>query len=676
MTRSILLVILMVIGIAPLRTKAQHINGEIRGKVTDSKTKILLDYVSISLLRNNNLITSVISDDSGFYMLKNIAPGEYEIKVSNIGYRNAVITQIEVKSDMITFQNIQMELNTGVTLADIVIVRKKPLIDAEGKGSGVVTSKEIMRSPARSINMIANSVAGVESRAGGTPNFRGSRANGTAYYIDGIRVGGSSQLPQNSVSVPVQVQNDETYAYINENEFKSVKSDPLSTFSIDVDKASYAIVRRYLNDQQLPPKDAVRIEEMINYFPYDAPEITGNIPFAITTEVVRSPWKKDSKIVQITLNAKKISLDKAPENNLVFLIDVSGSMSSSDKLPLLKSCMHMLIEQLRSQDKVAIVVYAGSSGLVLDATNGNEKEKILNAVDELSSGGSTAGGEGIKLAYKIAAKNFIKGGNNRVILATDGDFNVGITDPSELTRLIEEKRNSGVYLSVLGFGTGNYKDATMEQLADKGNGNYAYIDNLMEGKKVLVKEMGGTLYTVAKDVKIQVEFNPEFVKSYRLIGYENRMLNNEDFNNDKKDAGELGSGHCVTAIYELVTKESKDKQLTDELKYQEMVTTSKGKSNEMMTVKVRYKDPEDTVSKKLEIPVMNTDRSIDSASGNLRFAVAVASFGMKLRDSKFSRSITYNDIIRMAKGAKGKDDDGYRAEFIRLIETRDLIASK
>lgn len=424
--------------------------------------------------------------------------------------------------------------------------------------------------------------------------------------------------------------------------------------------------------------DAVRIEELINYFPYQIEQTHSIHPFSIKTEVSNSPWDTSHKLVHITLKAPEIKMDQAPASNLVFLIDVSGSMQSPDKLDLLKDCLRLLTKQLRPEDKVSIIVYAGAAGMVLEPTSGNHKNEILNAIDGLSAGGSTAGGAGIQLAYSIARKHFIDTGNNRVILATDGDFNVGITNINDLTKLIEKERESGVFLSVLGFGMGNLKDETMETLADKGNGNYNYIDQLLEGKKVLVNELGGTLFTVAKDVKIQVEFNPNYVKSYRLIGYENRLLNNEDFNDDKKDAGEIGAGHCVTAIYEVITYENETtpKVDVDDLKYQQTQLTALGKGNELLTIKVRYKKPAEAKSTKFEIAVLNTDASFYNATKEMQFSVSVAMFGMKLRNSPFIKDITYDKLIQISKSSKGSDEDGYRSEMIKLIEKAQLIASR
>lgn len=469
--------------------------------------------------------------------------------------------------------------------------------------------------------------------------------------------------------------NTEAYDHIESNNFKSVKKEPLSTLSIDVDRASYSNVRRFINDGQMPPADAVRVEELINYFTYDYETPYGNTPLKVTTTYTSCPWDENHNLVHIGLKSKEIDMEEAPANNLVFLLDVSGSMNNPNKLPLLKKGLSLLVNEMRPNDKVAIVVYAGAAGVVLEPTSGKHKEEILAALENLSAGGSTAGGAGIKLAYKLAKENFMDNGNNRVILATDGDFNIGASSDGEMVELIESKREDGIFLTVLGFGTGNLKDSKMEKLADHGNGNYAYIDNILEAKKTLVNEMGGTLITVAKDVKFQLEFNPAHVKEYRLIGYENRLLNAEDFNDDKKDAGELGAGHCVTAIYEIIPAGSSESHTDiDPLKYQnEHEPETASLSDELLTVKVRYKLPKEDQSTKLEIPV--AAKKIDFAKTNedVRFSVAVAAYGMVLRDSEHKGSSSYKMIMDIARGAKGEDRDGYRAAFIQMVDMTQLL---
>jgi Ca-activated chloride channel family protein len=461
-----------------------------------------------------------------------------------------------------------------------------------------------------------------------------------------------------------QIENDEHYAEITENKFEHVELSPLSTFSIDVDKAAYSNVRRMINNGQDVPVDAVKVEEMINYFNYDYPQPTAH-PFSINTEVAETPWNADTKLVKIGLQGKTYLNEDLPPSNLTFLIDVSGSMSSQNKLPLLKSAFKLLVNQLREKDKVSIVVYAGAAGMVLKPTRGDQKEEIIQAIERLQSGGSTAGGAGIELAYKLAEKNFVKNGNNRVILATDGDFNVGPSSDKAMVELIEEKRKTGVFLSVLGFGMGNYKDSKMEKLADKGNGNHAYIDTMQEAQKVFGQEFGGTLYTIAKDVKIQVEFNPKWVKGYRLIGYENRMLADEDFIDDTKDAGELGSGHTVTALYEIIPVESKSNYLqpVHQLKYSTNRDTTI--SNELLTVRFRYKKPDGDKSQEIVQVVENETAEL---SQDFKFAAAVALFGLQLRKSQFTNKSTVEDVIKLAESGLSNDKEGYRAEFLRLVK--------
>jgi Ca-activated chloride channel family protein len=472
--------------------------------------------------------------------------------------------------------------------------------------------------------------------------------------------------------------NTEGYAAVNENGYKDVRSNPLSTFSIDVDNASYSNIRRFINLGELPPADAVRIEEMINYFKYNYPEPGGEHPFSVYAEMATCPWNRKHILFQVGLKGKSIDKSTLPPSNLVFLLDVSGSMEDPSKLPLLKSAFGLLINELRAQDRVAIVVYAGAAGLVLESTPGDRKEYITSAIENLHAGGSTAGGEGLKLAYAEAQKNFIKGGNNRIILATDGDFNVGESSNGGMERLVEAEREKGVFITVLGFGMGNVKDDKMEIIADKGNGNYAYIDNLQEARRVLVREFGGTLFTIAKDVKFQIEFNPSRVESYRLIGYENRLLNDEDFNDDKKDAGEMGSGHNVTALYEIVPAGS-DELLpsVDPLRYQRNEVVEQKSSDksdqEYLNIKIRYKKPDGKTSMLLEKPVKGGVKEIGYASENLRFAAAISEFGMILRSSEFKGNSTLESAINLAGGARGEDEEGYRAEAIRLMKTvRDL----
>lgn len=470
--------------------------------------------------------------------------------------------------------------------------------------------------------------------------------------------------------------NAEEYKEIAENNFKTVSESPLSTFSIDVDAASYSNMRRYINKGELPPADVIRTEELINYFSYDYPQPTGNDPVKITTEVGACPWNVKHRLVRIGLKAKEIPTDKLPVSNLVFLIDVSGSMYGPQRLGLVQSSLKLLVNNLRDEDRVAIVVYSGSAGEKLPSTSGSDKQKIREAINELTAGGSTAGGAGIKLAYKMAKQNFVKGGNNRIILCTDGDFNVGVSSDEGLEKLIEQERKSGVFLTVLGYGMGNYKDSKMQVLAEKGNGNHAYIDNLQEANRVLVNEFGATMHTVAKDVKLQIEFNPSQVQAYRLIGYESRLLKDEDFNNDAKDAGEMGAGHTVTAFYEVVPAGIKSDFTgkVDDLKYQKTkpAPAVTNNSKELLTVKLRYKAPDGNTSKKIEQPLIDDKK--EKVSSDFRFASAVAMFGQLLRDSDFKGDATYDKVISLAKTSLDNDEKGYRRDFIRLAETAEGLA--
>jgi Ca-activated chloride channel homolog len=509
--------------------------------------------------------------------------------------------------------------------------------------------------------------------------------------VVGIRIRGASTFNKRDMPAPAiygsrsyeeyetrQKHNTEEYDGITENIFHDPLKNPLSTFSIDVDAASYSNIRRFIISGQRPPKDAVRIEEMINYFDYEYAQPKGEDPFSINTEISTAPWNSKHKLVHIGLQGKNIPKENLPPSNLVFLIDVSGSMSDENKLPLLKISFKMLVEQLREQDRIAIVVYAGAAGLVLPSTSGAEKKTIIDALDKLEAGGSTAGGAGIKLAYAIAKENFQKEGNNRVILATDGDFNVGESSNGGMERLIEEKREEGVFLTALGFGMGNYKDSKMETLADKGNGNYFYIDSILEAQKALVNEFGGTLFTIAKDVKLQIEFNPARVKAYRLIGYENRLLRDEDFNDDKKDAGELGSGHSVTALYEIIpTGVESEFSKVDDLKYQRTnVEKQATSSKEIMTVKFRYKKPNGSVSKLIVHPLLDENISIAKTSDNFRWSAAVAGLGMLLRDSEYVNDFKYEDVLQLAQNARGKDENGYRVEFINMVKSLNMLAAR
>ena len=591
--------------------------GWIRGTVTDSQTGEGAPFVKVKLLNTDStLIGGVISDIDGVYVLNALNPGAYILSFESIEHKHLSLRAI-VNSEKITFQDVKLE---------------KEVIELEEVR--VMASMQIQRMP------------GVQ-----LPSFQSVR--------------------------DVKKMNTESYSKIDENTFTAVKSDPLSTFSIDVDRASYSNVRRFLEDLTLPPIDAVRIEEMVNYFPYHYPAPSGDIPFTLQTEYTECPWNTAHQLVKIGMHSQDIDASKAAPNNLVFLIDVSGSMASEDKLTLLKKGLYLLIDQLREEDKVSIVVYAGAAGVVLTPTSGMLKDKIKAVIEKLESGGSTAGGEGIELAYSIAKSQFITNGNNRIILATDGDFNVGVSSEGDLIRLIEEKREQGIFLSVLGFGTGNLQDSKMEKLADRGNGNYNYIDNMQEAKKVLVEEMGGTLITVAKDVKLQVEFNPNLVKGYRLIGYENRSLEDDEFNNDKVDAGDLGAGHTVTAFYELIPAGSTEVLPgIDSLKYQNTSATNGQYGNEIMTIKVRYKAPNSVVSKLFSLPVNAQIKPFNRSSADMQFAASVVEFGLLLRSSSFKGNASFQHVIETAQNALGDEKNDYRAEFIRLVRIAESLSNK
>ncbi|HEY1039398.1 MAG TPA: von Willebrand factor type A domain-containing protein [Bacteroidia bacterium] len=623
-TKSLLVLMLISMFSFAQKPLQQNATGSICGKVMDATNAELLPFVTISLFKDSALVSNTTTDIAGLYCFKNLEAGTYKLIFAYVGYKKTEVKNVKV---------------------------------AEGKSVSLSTKIGTESLALEEVQVVTNTTKTEKNKAYGKKD----------YCMKSIAIAGC--VSPNSMNY-----NTEEYSKIDDNEFKEAVKEPLSTFSIDVDKASYSNVRRFITQGSLPPADAVRVEEMINYFDYNYPQPKGNDPFSITTEFTECPWNPAHNLVHIGMQSKEIKMDNMPANNLVFLLDVSGSMNSADKLPLLKSGLNLLVDQMRPQDKVAIVVYAGAAGVVLPPTAGNEKAKIYEALEKLEAGGSTAGGEGILLAYKTAKENFVSSANNRVILATDGDFNVGVSSNGELTRLIEKERESGIFLTVLGFGTGNYKDSKMEQLADKGNGNYAYIDNILEAKKVLVKEMGGTLLTVAKDVKLQVEFNPTKVKAYRLVGYENRLLNNEDFNDDKKDAGELGSGHTVTAIYEIIPAGSSELVASvDPLKYQQTTPTSDSKSNEVMTIKFRYKEPKEAVSKLMTHIVTDKKSLFALSSENCKFSCAVAQFGMVLRESKFKGESTFKSALILAKASKGKDDEGYRSEFIRLIEMAELL---
>ena len=601
--------------------------GSIKGHITTASTGAPLAGATVTV---QGLGFATSTDKTGSYVFVNVPAAVYIVRAEMAG-APAVMQRVTVTSGQTTIADFKLAL----------------VQDARGK-----TKDEKKDKPA---------AESVSKSADESPNLMASPPKLSRQTV------GNSYAPP--MSTYWQSTDNESYDSFVENDWFETMDKPLSTFSVDVDAASYSNVRRFLTQGQLPPTDAVRIEELVNYFDYDYPNPRGQHPFSITTEVADAPWNARHKLVHIGLQGKRLDMEDLPPANLVFLIDVSGSMQDPDKLPLLKDSFRMLVEQLREEDRVAIVVYAGAAGLVLPTTSGANKEAILCAIDKLEAGGSTAGAAGIQLAYQVAQRSFMRNGNNRVILATDGDFNVGITGEGALTRFIEQKRQSGLFLTVLGFGQGNLKDSKMELLADKGNGHYAYIDNIVEGQKVFVNEIGATLLTIAKDVKLQVEFNPARVSSYRLVGYENRVMQDRDFDDDSKDAGEIGAGHSVTALYEITLRDEEHGRGKPR-KYADVVVRNDARrSAELLTVSFRYKRPNESESRLLAVAVNDRHTRFANTSANFRFSAAVAEFGMLLRGSEQSGTASMDQVIRMANGARGRDEHGYRAEFINLAET-------
>lgn len=665
----------------------------LQGKITDAESGEPILFGNVALYHNGKLLTGVETDFDGNYVFSNIDPGEYDVEVSYVGYQLKRISGVIVKSGKVTKLNIR--ISEGVVCEEVVIqAYKVPLIDLDFTSTGsTVTAEQIRSLPTKGINDIATTAAGITTIDGGDISVRGGRTNSTVYFIDGIRT--SDRIPQSEIEeqslgltgspvAPVtpssakrylneekvthkrykdprhQPVNREQYNPIVENPFISPQDEGLSTFSIDVDRASYSNVRRHLINGTLPPSDAVRIEEMINYFDYDYAGPDDDVPFAIHQSLVECPWAQGHQLMHIGLQGERVKTSDLPASNLVFLIDVSGSMNNYKKLPLVKASLKMLVNELRDEDRVAIVTYAGQAGVALPSTSIDEKGKIIQVIESLGAGGSTAGAEGIHTAYKIAQENFLKKGNNRVLLATDGDFNIGVSSQDGLEKLIEEKRKSGIFLSVLGFGMGNYQDGKMQTLANKGNGNHAYIDDIKEANKVLVKEFGGTLFTIAKDVKIQIEFNPAYVQNYRLIGYENRLLANEDFNDDTKDAGELGAGHTVTAIYEIIPVGVEPQFLAgvDPLKYQTVKrkpALNFEENGELATVKLRYKQPDGNRSKKIVEMSGPKANKWEDASPNVQLSIALAEFGQLLRNSQFKGTASYDHVLELLEDRSSQD---------------------
>jgi Ca-activated chloride channel family protein len=665
-----------------------HLGDVIRyssiGYLTVDKTVGTSNNISFNMKVDTSALEEVVITAMSIKRKRdNVTHAYQSVNINSQGYRGSGSTRKRTKKEKITTATQLLKSNSNKVV--------KPL---PGKGSGLQIARNtnnnakndtrIVLRGNRSINETNEALIVIDGRVSTKAELDKLKAKkvkeikvlkgatGSALYGS---QGGNGVIivktKKSSYTMPkdadiLRIEN-ESYTKIHENKFKRAVLEPLSTFSIDVDKASYSNVRRLINNGQFVPADAVKIEEMVNYFNYNYPQPKGEHPFSINTEVAKTPWNKDTKLVKVGLQGKTYKNEALPASNLTFLIDVSGSMHSTKKLPLLKSAFKLLVNQLRDKDNVAIVVYAGAAGVVLEPTSGRNKDVIIKALDNLRAGGSTAGGQGIELAYKLAQQHFKKGGNNRVILATDGDFNVGASSNEAMEKLIVEKRKTGVFLSVLGFGYGNYKDSKLETLADKGNGNHAYIDTMQEAKLIFGKEFGGTLFTIAKDVKIQVEFNPAKVQAYRLIGYENRLLANEDFVDDTKDAGELGSGHNVTALYEVIPVGSKSDYLKEvtNLKYTKTKMTD-AFADELMTVKFRYKKPDG--DKSIEL-IQITKDEVTEASEDMKFAASVALFGMQLRASQFHNNSKIEDVIALAEAGRGDDKDGYRAEFIRLIST-------
>ena len=650
-------VLLVLVCLATVLSAAQE-RGVIVVDVKDASGAVIPGAtVMIARPESNTDLRKCISDQRGVCRFVGVLPGTYRVQAELPGFQLSL--QLVTLNAGQTLRVLATLVVSGIQ-ETITVGGASPIIDTTSPRGMPPPPPAASPMPARVGGNISGVIGGVAGGITGyspgryEPYFRHDRAN------------------------------TESYDDAGDNPFRSVSADPLSTFSIDVDTASYANVRRFLNEGTLPPDAAVRIEELINYFHYSYPQPRGDQPFSITTELAECPWNSKHRLALIGLQGRDIDTKEMPARNLVFLIDVSGSMMEPAKLPLVQHGLRMLADTLTGNDRVSIVVYAGASGLVLRPTGGDRKERIDRAIADLQGGGSTNGGEGIRLAYHVARESFITGGVNRVILATDGDFNVGVTDQAELVQLIERERESGVFLSVLGVGTGNLKDSTMEKLADKGNGNYSYLDSMHEAHRVLVKEAGSTLVTIAKDVKIQVEFNPKSVNAYRLIGYENRILKNQDFNDDRKDAGEIGAGHSVTAIYEIVPSGTElDRPGVDPLKYGPQpappapAVAGASYDGELLTVKLRYKAPDGDVSKLITTPVTdaNAVASFDQASVDQRFSIAVAAFGQKLRNSDQTAKFGYDKIIEIATAARGSDPFGYRAEFLSLVRLASALDS-
>lgn len=708
---------------------AQTYSGALSLEVTEKGSGTPIPFANVALYQDSAIVTGAATDFDGKAEIKPIPAGKYDIQISSLGFSSIKITGVQISARKTTFiPKIQCMMSANsVELSELVVMNYcVPIIERDASAvAHYITSHEIRHMSRRERRSLASTVGGTYSKDNGKSrlNVRGSRASANYYFIDGIKVRANTSLPrfaiermsstsstesiedrmnglparykdyenldfqnpltpeQSTIRVkyydPPVISEDnsnafdrlfEDYEYYSENEFKSTKSEELSTFSIDVDQGSYTNVRRIINSGYLPPLSSVRLEEFINYFPYEKAEKDDEHPFIVDTEMGNCPWNQNHQLLKVTLQGDEIQFDEAPKSNLVFLLDVSGSMSSEDKLPLIQRAFNLLVDQLRDHDRVSIVVYAGSSGVVLEGAKGSHKSEIKKAINNLHAGGSTAGGEGILLAYKIAEKNFIKGGNNRVILATDGDFNVGISDDKQLVQLIEKKREGGVYFTTIGCGTGNYKDSKLEKLADHGNGSYSYIDTYKEARKVFMKELTGTIFTVAKDVKFQIEFNPSKVSSYRLLGYENRVLADRDFDDDSKDAGELGAGQMVTAFYELVPPGVYNSAKIIKKRYKRITINAMANSDELLNLKIRYKLPDQKKSILIERPVTLVKSENEELSESFRFGSSVVEFGLVLRDSKYKGKSNLASAMKRAEDAVTYDPEGYRREFLSLVE--------
>lgn len=646
--------------------------GSITGIVTaNDSSKTPLAYANVIVVGTN---LGAMSLADGSFTIPGVPPGKYTVKALMMGYKALEKKNVVVKAGAVVTVGFRLTETIVCKTQVILVTSDKPMVEVTESGIISMPSTSSERLEAMPIDNVLEAVglkAGISKSGAGT-HVRGGRSGHQRDQRQ--RRPRRTRTPQPESTIERLHEpgtfNTENYRPIIDNEFLEVLNNPESTFSIDVDAASYTNVRRFLNTGQLPARGAVRIEEMVNYFSYDYPEPDGKVPFTITTDAWPCPWNKGNRLARIALQGKRLSYKNLPPTNLVFLLDVSGSMKPGNKLPLVRETMLLLLDHLRKRDRVAIVVYAGEAGLVLESTPGNKKDVICKAIRDLRAGGSTAGAAGIKLAYQVAAENLKKDGINRVILATDGDFNVGTSNDAELVKLMEKERERGIFLTILGFGTGNLEDERMERIADNGNGHYAYVDNISEARRLFIDDVGATLYTIAKDVKIQVEFNPAHVSAYRLIGYENRMLKREDFDNDRKDAGELGAGHSVTAFYEIVPTAENEVSTSDAGSIYIAVGVNPGAWDrpELLTVKFRYKPPKKEKSILLTRELRDEGGDFRDAPGDVVFAAAVVEFGLILRDSEFKANASINHVLTAARSVRGEDPHGHRAEFVRLVE--------